>query len=71
MFIIRAVHSKSVLKMNYNFPKLLINMSIILAQVAIILLGIPYWYAYELLLLFIVFAINIKTILTGVRKIVI
>lgn len=71
MFLVRAVHSKSFIRMSYNIPKLFINASIILLQIVIIHLEIQNWFIYELALLSIVFAINIKIVLTGVKKVVV
>lgn len=70
MFLIRAVHSKSFLNASYKPVKLIVNTMIILTQTVIILLEIPDWYIYESALLLIVFAINIRTIYTGVKKVV-
>jgi O-antigen/teichoic acid export membrane protein len=70
MFSVRAVHSKSFIRMSYNFPKLAVNAVVVLLQTIIILMEIQNWFIYEMALLFIVIAINIKTVLTGVRKVV-
>ncbi len=70
MFLIRAVHSRSFIKMNLGIRKLIINTLILLLQTAVILIGKNNWLIYEILLAVLVFSINFKTLLTGVKKIV-
>jgi O-antigen/teichoic acid export membrane protein len=71
MFLIRAVHSRSFIKIDLGMPKLIINTAILLAQVIILLVEGQNWFIYELILVVIALGINIKTLLTGLRKVVV
>jgi O-antigen/teichoic acid export membrane protein len=71
MFLIRAVHSRSFIKIDLGMPKLIINTAILLTQVIILLVEGQNWFIYELILVVIALGINIKTLLTGLRKVVV
>lgn len=70
MFLIRAVHSRSFIKMELGIPKLIVNTAILLAQTVILLVESQNWFIYELILAAIVLGVNIKTLMTGLRKVV-
>ncbi|MDD3062778.1 MAG: polysaccharide biosynthesis C-terminal domain-containing protein [Massilibacteroides sp.] len=70
MFVIRAIHSRSFIKMNLGIPQLIINTAILLVQIIILLIGSQSWLIYELVLATLVFGINLKPLLIGVRKVV-
>lgn len=70
MFLIRAVHSRSFIKIELGMPKLIINIAILLVQTLILLVGTQNWFLYELILAAFVLGINIKTLMTGLRKVI-
>jgi O-antigen/teichoic acid export membrane protein len=70
MFLIRAVHSRSFIKIELGIPKLIVNIVILLAQTIILLAEGQNWFIYELILVAIVLSINIKTLMTGLRKVI-
>lgn len=70
MFIIRAIHSRSFIKVKLGILRLIINTAILLVQIAILLIGSQNWMVYEFILVALVLSMNLKTLLTGVRKVV-
>lgn len=70
MFLVRAVQSRSFVKMTLGMPKIIINTAILLTQIAILLTVSQHCLIYELILAVLVLSINLKTLLTGVRKVV-
>ncbi len=70
MFLIRAVHSRSFIKIELGIPKLILNTAILLIQIIILLVGSQNWFIYELILVALVLGINIQTLMTGFRKVV-
>ena len=70
MFLIRAIHSRSFIKMTLGVPWLIGNTVILLAQVAILFIGSQHWLFYELALTVFILGLHIKTLLAGVRKVV-
>jgi len=70
MFLIRVVNTRRLIKISWNIPRLIINISIIIIQSIIMLYEINNSFIYEIILIFIVVLINIKTLLVGAKKII-
>lgn len=68
MFVIRAVDTRRFIKIIWNIPKLIINISIIAVQSMILLYGINNWFIYEIIFVFLVLVINIKDLLAGAKR---
>ncbi len=71
MFVIRAVDTRRFIKITWNIPKLIINISIITIQSVILLYGINNWFMYEIIFIFLVLLINIKDLLAGAKRAII
>lgn len=70
MSLIRAAKSRMFVKMSLGILKIAINTAILLLQITILLSASQNWLIYELILAALVFSINLRTLLTGVRKVV-
>lgn len=71
MFVIRAVDTRRFIKITWNIPKLIINISIITVQSMILLHGINNWFIYEIIFVLLVLLINIKDLLAGAKRVII
>lgn len=70
MLIIRAINTRRFVSISWNIPKLIMNISIIVAQSVLILLQVENWFAYEVALVFIIGLINAKSLLMGAKRII-
>ncbi len=70
VFVIRAVHTKKMIRMRYSVLKFAVNALLTLAQALIMIFEVPGWIVYEVLLTLLLVLVNIRVLITSVRKIV-
>lgn len=70
MFVIRVINTRRFMKISWDIPKLIINMTLITIQGVIMLYEIKNWFLYEIIFIFIIILINIKTLLIGAKRII-
>jgi len=68
VFVIRALNTKKIIKINWNSKKLFINTIILILQSLIMIFEAPYWIFYEVLLFIIILLINTKDVLSSIKK---
>lgn len=69
VFLVRAIHSQKLVRIHYDYPRLILNFVIISAQAAIMIAEVKYWLVYEIALLLLMIGINLKGLLRSMMKI--
>lgn len=69
VFIIRAVHTKKLIRMRYSALKFGVNVVLTLASASIMVAEVPGWIIYEIILTALVVLVNFKVLLQSLRKI--
>jgi len=67
-FVVRAIHTRSTVKIQWNLPKLLFNVGLLVLQTAVMLSQCPFYLWISAGLFVLVFATNVKDILALVRQ---
>ena len=67
-FAVRALHTRKTVKIAWNMPRLLLNIVLIVAQTAIMLMQGQYYLVASLCIFIAIFAINVKDVLVLLRQ---
>ncbi len=67
-FAIRAVHTRAIVKISWNIPRLLANVILLLVQTIVMLLQFKGYLLVSAVLLLAVFVLNVKDVLVLVRQ---
>ncbi len=67
-FAIRAVHTRSIVRITWNLPRLLVNLILLLAQTVVMLSQCPGYFVISIIIVLAVFAVNVKDVLVLVRQ---
>jgi len=70
VFILRAVNTKQFIKIDWNAPKLVLNLFIVMCQAFIMINEIKYWVIYEILLVSLMMILNFGLIWNNVKKLI-
>ncbi len=69
VFVLRAVHSKSFMPFDLKAYKLALNTLIVFIQIVFMVLGLPFNFIVQGLLVFALFVVNAKTLIGAIRGI--
>lgn len=69
LFLIRAVDTQRYLKIHWNIPKTMVSIVILVAQMLTMVLSVPLWALWQVLLFAALFFVNVREILQSVRKV--
>ncbi len=70
VFVIRAIHTKKFIRINYSVLKFGVNAVLTLAQAIIMITEVPGWIIYEVILTLLILLLNIKVLILSFKKIV-
>ena len=70
VFVIRAIHTRKFIRINYSVLKFGVNAILTLAQAVIMITEVPGWIIYEVILTLLVLLLNIKVLILSFKKIV-
>lgn len=70
VFILRVISTKQFIKIDWNAPKLVLNLFIVMCQAFIMINEIKYWVIYEILLVSIMMILNLGLIWKNVKKLI-
>lgn len=70
VFILRAVNTKQFIKIDWNAPRIVLNLFIVMCQAFIMINEIKYWVVYEVLLVSIMMILNFGLIWNNVKKLI-
>ena len=70
VFILRAVNTKQFIKIDWNAPKLVLNLFIVMCQAFIMVNEVKYWVIYEILLVSLMMILNFGLIWSNVKKLI-
>ena len=70
VFIIRAIHTRTLIKITWNPVKQILNSIILLAQGIIMITELNHWLIYEIILVIFLFTININMVIANVKKLI-
>mgnify|MGYP000147952924 CR=1 FL=1 len=70
VFVIRAIHTRKFIRINYSVLKFGVNAILTLAQAIIMITEVPGWIIYEVILTLLVLLLNIKVLILSFKKIV-
>ena len=70
VFILRAINTKQFIKINWNAPRLCLNLFIVMCQAFIMINEIKYWIIYEILLVSLMMILNFGLIWRNFKKII-
>lgn len=70
VFILRAVNTRQFIKIDWNAPKLVLNLFIVMCQAFIMINEFKYWVIYEILLVSIMMILNFGLILKNIIKLI-
>jgi len=70
VFMLRAVNTKQFIKIDWNAPKLVLNLFIVMCQAFIMINEIKYWVVYEILLVSLMMILNFGLIWNNVKKLI-
>jgi len=69
VFVIRAIHTKKFIRINYSVLKFAVNALLTLVQAIIMITEVPGWIIYEVFLTLLILLLNIKILIQSVSKI--
>ena len=69
VFLLRALNSRRYMHIQFGAPKLVLNLVVLLAQAVLMILDVPYWWLWEILLTLLMFVCNIRQILQTLQRI--
>lgn len=69
LFLIRAFDTQRYLKIHWNIPKTMVSIVILVAQMITMVLSVPLWPLWQVLLFAALFFVNVREILQSVRKV--
>jgi len=70
VFMLRAVNTKQFIKIDWNAPKLVLNLFIVMCQAFIMVNEMKYWVVYEVLLVSLMMILNFGLIWNNVKKLI-
>ena len=68
-FLIRAIDTQRYLQIHWNIPKTMVSIVILVAQMITMVLSVPLWPLWQVLLFAALFFVNVREILQSVRKV--
>lgn len=68
VFVVRMIDTRKYVRIRWNYFRLIASTVILAAQSAIMLLEVPYWVLYEILLFAAIVALDGKGLILGVQK---
>lgn len=67
VFVIRAVHTHTLIPIRWNLPKFLLNLVLILVQAVLMIAEVPFWIPIEIGLCAVLVVVNLKSLLETVK----
>ena len=67
VFVIRAIHTHTLIPIRWNLPKFLLNLVLILVQAVLMIAEVPFWIPIEIGLCAVLVVVNLKSLLETVK----